>query len=96
MPKAKKKYITEQLNYCIYCNASEVTLGDEHIIPAGLDGISTLPKASCRSCEKITSRFERTVLDKTYSKQRLTQGTFSRNANNKPDRVTILINDIEY
>ena len=30
MPKAKKKYLTKPLNYCIYCHATNVVLTDEH------------------------------------------------------------------
>lgn len=53
MPTAKKKYITEPLNYCIYCGDSNTDCTDEHIIPAGLDGLSTLPKASCKERKDI-------------------------------------------
>jgi Carbohydrate-binding module 48 (Isoamylase N-terminal domain) len=33
-------------------------LGDEHIIPLAFGGNLLLPEASCRACEKITSRIE--------------------------------------
>jgi hypothetical protein len=46
---------------CIYCDSTE-ELCREHILPAGLSGTAVLPKASCRSCGKITGEVERIVL----------------------------------
>jgi hypothetical protein len=53
---------------CIYCGSLRywkdpqkeplAKLGDEHIIPASLQGRHILPEASCRECEKITSKIE--------------------------------------
>jgi hypothetical protein len=51
----------EPIGTCIYCGAVE-DLRDEHIIPKALNGGWILPKASCRSCEAITSKFEMKVL----------------------------------
>ena len=51
----------EPVGYCIYCGSVD-DLRDEHIVPYGLGGRFELPKASCRPCEAITSRFERRVL----------------------------------
>jgi hypothetical protein len=49
------------INKCIYCGSTE-KLTDEHIIPYGLKGTWVLPKSSCLECNKITSKFERIVL----------------------------------
>ena len=46
---------------CIYCGTTS-DLTDEHIIPHGLAGPWKLLKASCKECNKITSKFERDVL----------------------------------
>lgn len=46
---------------CIYCGAT-TDLTDEHIIPLALNGDWLLPKASCRICASITSKFEAKVL----------------------------------
>jgi hypothetical protein len=46
---------------CIYCG-SDSDLGKEHIVPHGLGGTFVLPKSSCSSCAKITSKFELDVL----------------------------------
>src|SRR3954447_9421322 len=48
---------------CIYCGASEYStdrmkLGDEHIIPEGLNGQLILPEASCANCENVTKKIE--------------------------------------
>ncbi|WP_129780355.1 hypothetical protein [Peristeroidobacter soli] len=46
---------------CIYCGSMH-DLTDEHIIPYGLHGDMVLPRASCRICATITSKFELKVL----------------------------------
>lgn len=50
---------------CIYCGELHygkhdpiAKLGDEHIIPLAFGGNLLLPEASCRECERITSRLE--------------------------------------
>lgn len=51
----RKTYVPQDV--CIYCGQPPV--GDEHIVPRGLGGGMVLPKASCRNCERTTSRFEK-------------------------------------
>lgn len=46
---------------CIYCS-STTDLTEEHIIPFGLNGPWTLRNASCKECNKITSKFENETL----------------------------------
>ncbi len=58
---------------CIYCGIAPTrkgALGKEHIIPQGLGGTLILPRASCRSCEDITKRFERECLRKMFREVR--------------------------
>jgi len=45
---------------CIYCgrDATEVLLGDEHVIPRSLGGSLVLPQSSCPECARKTSAFE--------------------------------------
>jgi hypothetical protein len=45
---------------CIYCGAlvSDGKLGDEHIIPTSFGGNLILPRASCRNCERITTKIK--------------------------------------
>ena len=47
---------------CIYCGAVGPNLRKEHAVPYGLNGPWTLLRASCPSCERITSNFERDTL----------------------------------
>jgi len=48
---------------CIYCGATRydkdsATLKPEHIVPLGIYGQEYLPEASCKSCERVTGRWE--------------------------------------
>ena len=45
-------------NRCIYCLATETKLTTEHVIPHGIGGRIEFPKASCLSCNRITSARE--------------------------------------
>ena len=54
------------LNYCIYCNATGVTLTDEHIIPKGLRGRYELLKACCVPCQKIVHVFETDLMKHAF------------------------------
>lgn len=46
---------------CIYCNATNVKLTDEHILPYFIGGKHVISDASCVECAKITTRFERDI-----------------------------------
>ena len=50
------------IGQCIYCLTRERPLSREHVIPLGLNGDLLLLDASCASCARITSRFERDAL----------------------------------
>ena len=60
---ASKRY--PPVKQCIYCGTltadklnPSARFGDEHIIPLAFGGNLELPEASCRGCEKITSKSE--------------------------------------
>jgi len=65
---------------CIYCGSksyaegSPLKLGDEHIIPEGLGGRLLLKEASCKACEKITSRTELEWLRSSFYAARVQRG----------------------
>ena len=71
----RKRY--NAVGLCIYCGAVN-DLSDEHIVPFGLGGNLVLPKSSCRTCAKITSRFERIVLRGPFRPIRVFRGIQSR------------------
>lgn len=51
---------------CIFhCSSSaDEPRGDEHIIPLSLGGKAKIPLATCKSCERITSKFEHHCAEK--------------------------------
>src|SRR5229473_1218955 len=51
-----------EIGKCIYCGTTEGDLTEEHVTPFGLSGRLVLLNASCRSCAKITSALETTLL----------------------------------
>lgn len=78
------------VNVCIYCRANR-DLSDEHIIPFGMGGRLVLPKASCRTCSKITSEIERTCLRKMYGPLRLLYGLPSRRTKDRPSSLPLKV-----
>lgn len=75
---------------CIYCGTDQY-LSDEHIIPLGLGGRFILPKASCRTCSRITSEFERTCLRRMYGPLRLLYELPSRRVNDRPETLNLKV-----
>jgi hypothetical protein len=63
--------------HCIYCG-SQIGLTKEHIVPLGLSGTATIPRASCKSCAKITGKFEQSVLRGPMWAARVFRGLHSR------------------
>jgi len=57
-----KNEILGTIGRCIYCGDTTRDLSDEHVLPLGLGGTWVLRKASCSTCQNITSRFELDVL----------------------------------
>lgn len=79
--KSGKSY--KPVGRCIYCGSTE-NLGNEHIIPYGLNGQWVLPKASCDKCAKITDNFEEDVLRRLFLETRTSLGLKTRNIENRP------------
>ena len=74
--------IKREINQCIYCRAlptEENKLTKEHVIPLALSGNRILEKATCDSCQKITSHFEQEVLSKDMAAFRHSMGVKTRN-----------------
>lgn len=71
-------------NSCIYCQERADKLTDEHVIPVGLGGVKTLPKASCESCRKITHSFETTALRHVLGPGRYFLGIKARRKGRRP------------
>ncbi len=66
---------------CIYCRAEGTRsepLGKEHIVPYGLGGDWILPRASCRTCAKITGEIERYCQREMFGSLRVRMGLPSR------------------
>jgi hypothetical protein len=89
----KKPYPTPLITFdpvgmCIYCNSVD-GLTDEHIVPKALNGTMVLPKSSCTRCAAITSKFERTIAQKTYGIMRIKRDYKSRRKKERPQSMPI-------
>jgi hypothetical protein len=73
---------------CIYCGRSDVFLTNEHIVPLSIGGQIVILKASCRDCEKITTKFERDVAREMWGDARISYNAPSRR---KRDRKTHIV-----
>lgn len=73
---------------CIYCGAC-VGLTDEHIIPLGLGGTLVLPKASCKPCAEMTSKFEMRALRGFLDSGREAMGVVGRKAHKRVRRQSV-------
>ncbi|MBU2828948.1 HNH endonuclease [Acidithiobacillus ferriphilus] len=79
-PSLPQTKIYAPVGHCIYCGSREWSpgcnrkLGDEHIVPEGLGGKLILPESSCKSCEKITSKFELEWLRSSFFAVRVQKG----------------------
>jgi hypothetical protein len=74
---------------CIYCGAREGVLSDEHVVPYALKGTWILKHASCESCRKITSLFERRVLRGPYLLARTVLKLPTRHKKQRPKTFTV-------
>lgn len=76
---------------CIYCG-STLALSREHVICRALGGKTTIPRGSCKECQRITSRFETVVVRGPLRMVRWVQGMPSESRHkNVPDTVTVTI-----
>jgi hypothetical protein len=94
--RATKRAICDPIEGCIYCGAVGGVYTDEHVIPAGLDGTWTIPKASCGSCQVVTSGFEQQVLRGFLHVPRVAMGSFTRRPSQRPATLPIRVDNVEY
>ena len=88
IPNPGKKYAP--VGHCIWCwPRLTPPSGDEHIIPLSFGGNLLLPRASCRRCEKITTKFEAHCLVGMLETARFHLGLQGRNKIKKRDRLPI-------
>lgn len=72
------------IGHCIYCGRRDYAdgatrkLGDEHVIPFGLNGDILLTDASCQACERITGHVETITLSHHLIGPRRLMGLQSR------------------
>lgn len=85
--KSGKSY--KPVGKCIYCGSTE-NLGNEHIIPYGLNGQWILPKSSCEICAKITAEFEKDVLRGMFLEARTSLGLKTRNKEHRPALLPLI------
>ena len=76
-------------NQCIYCGET-TGLSKEHIVPYGLNGTSTIQKASCSDCAAVTGDFERRVLRGPMRSVRLLHGFQSRRKHEGASRTQMI------
>ncbi|MGA2652291.1 MAG: hypothetical protein ABSF28_17285 [Terracidiphilus sp.] len=76
---------------CIYCDATQGKLTDEHVSPFGLNGCLILSKASCLDCNKVTSALEFHVLRGMWGTARTEMGYQTRNEKGADDLYPITV-----
>lgn len=86
--KSGKSY--KPVGKCIYCGSTE-NLGNEHIIPYGLNGQWILPKSSCKKCAEITAEFEKEVLRSIFLEARTSLGLKTRNKEHRPALLPLIV-----
>lgn len=86
--KSSKSY--KPVGKCIYCGSTE-NLGNEHIIPFGLNGQWILPKSSCNKCGEITAKFEKELLRGPFLEARTSLGLKTRNKEHRPERLPLKV-----
>ena len=62
---------------CIYCGRDDVNLTDEHVVPLSLGGQHVIEGASCSSCAKIATKFERDVAREMWGDARIHYSVFT-------------------
>lgn len=75
-------------NSCIYCGRVD-QLAREHIIPEGLGGNFLFLKASCRDCERRTSRIELECLRRMLGNFRAVTGVRTKRPKARPSRLVL-------
>ncbi len=75
---------------CIYCGDAKAPLTKEHIVPRALGGIHVLRAASCLSCAKITSAFERAVSRRMLGNFRVRLNFPTGHKNERPKTLPVI------
>jgi hypothetical protein len=78
----------DPVGQCIYCGATD-NLSDEHIMPLAIGGHWILPKASCRNCARITSKFEQSFCRTTYGPLRIQLDLPTRRKKERPQTLPV-------
>jgi hypothetical protein len=92
--EARNQTALRPANRCIYCGQT-ADLSEEHVIPYGLGGTLYVPKASCRRCADLTSRFELAVLRGFMQRARIAGKFPTRRPSRRPSTLTITLVDGE-
>ncbi len=84
--------VYQPVGVCIYCGSDggKEGLRDEHIVPFSLGGRSFLPKASCRTCERVTSAFEGSCARTMYGSFRIRENVQTRRPKERPSHVPVV------
>jgi hypothetical protein len=82
--------LSKYIGKCIYCGSTD-NLTREHIVPRGLGGPWLLLKASCKKCAKVTSGFERGVLNEFFILVRTKLGLPTYRPKNRPKTFPFLV-----
>lgn len=97
MAAEPKERVYKPAWFCIYCSdglireATKRKLGAEHIIPFGLGGVQILPRASCKTCERITGPVEQSCLRMMFGPTRIRLGLPTRNPEERPKELTLVL-----
>jgi hypothetical protein len=96
MSDKPKERVFKPVWFCIYCGdgivkeATKRKLGAEHVIPFGLGGTQILPRASCKSCGKITGKIEETCQHMMLGPIRIGLNLPTRNPQDRPTMLTLV------
>ncbi len=74
---------------CIYCGTKDGPFSKEHIVPAALDGLLILPRASCKTCRDITSALEFVCLRGLFGDMRSKYGLSTRRPEERPSTIRV-------
>ena len=79
----------DTIGECIYCQEPSNVLTEEHVIPSGLGGWRTLPRASCERCQNITREFETVALRHVLGPGRYWLGIPPKKGKRRPDAAEV-------
>lgn len=89
MESATQTKVYPAVGRCIYCGTDKGKLTKEHIVPLGLGGNWILPRASCRTCAKVTSSVEQFCLRQMLGPLRIRTELPTRHPKNRPDKLPL-------